>query len=146
MFHPQGPTFFELAEQALSSTRHGYDLLAPKFDYTPFRTPQGFLDAVGAALAALGPFDAGLDVCCGTGAAMAMLRPHCRQRVVGIDFSQGMLEVGRQRTAEAPGGAVWSSSAAMCWPCRSTPPSMSLFPSGRSATSWKRTSRASSAR
>ena len=39
MFHPQGPTFWELARQALSSTQRGYDLLAPKFDFTPFRTP-----------------------------------------------------------------------------------------------------------
>jgi ubiquinone/menaquinone biosynthesis C-methylase UbiE len=105
MFHPKGPSFFELAVQALSSTQRGYDLLAPKFDYTPFRTPQDLLDAAGVALEGLGPFDAGLDVCCGTGAAMAMLRPRCRERVVGIDFSQGMLEVGRRHTAEAPGGA-----------------------------------------
>lgn len=105
MFHPKGPTFFELARQALSSTRRGYDLLAPKFDYTPFRTPQLLLDAMSVHLQALGPFDAGLDVCCGTGAVMAMLRPHCRQRVVGIDFSGGMLEVGRQRTADATGTA-----------------------------------------
>lgn len=105
MFHPKGPTFWELAVQALSSTQRGYDLLAPKFDYTPFRTPQGLLDAVADQLAALGPFDAGLDICCGTGAAMAMIRRHCRRRVVGIDFSQGMLDVARQRTADARGEA-----------------------------------------
>jgi ubiquinone/menaquinone biosynthesis C-methylase UbiE len=105
MFHPKGPTFRELAVQALSSTQRGYDLLAPKFDYTPFRTPQVLLDAVGEQLEALGPFDAGLDICCGTGAGMAVIRRHCRQRVIGIDFSQGMLEVARQRTADAPGDA-----------------------------------------
>ncbi len=105
MFHPKGPTFRELAVQALSSTQRGYDLLAPKFDYTPFRTPQLLLDAVGEQLAALGPFDAGLDLCCGTGAAMAVIRRHCRRRVTGIDFSQGMLEVARQRTSDAPGDA-----------------------------------------
>jgi ubiquinone/menaquinone biosynthesis C-methylase UbiE len=105
MFHPKGPTFRELAVQALSSTQRGYDLLAPKFEYTPFRTPQSLLDAVGEQLDALAPFDAGLDLCCGTGAAMAMIRRHCRQRVTGIDFSQGMLEVARQRLAEAPGSA-----------------------------------------
>jgi ubiquinone/menaquinone biosynthesis C-methylase UbiE len=105
MFHPKGPTFRELAVQALSSTRHGYDLLAPKFDYTPFRTPQLLLDVVGEHLAALGPFDAGLDLCCGTGAAMAVIRRHCRQRVTGIDFSQGMLDMARQGTADAPGEA-----------------------------------------
>jgi ubiquinone/menaquinone biosynthesis C-methylase UbiE len=105
MFHPKGPTFFELAVQALSSTERGYDLLAPKFDYTPFRTPPQLLEAVAVHLAALGPFDSALDVCCGTGAAMLMLRPLCRGRVVGLDFSRGMLEVCRQRTAEAPGEA-----------------------------------------
>ena len=39
MFHGPGPTFFELARQVLSSTERGYDLLAPKFDLTWFRTP-----------------------------------------------------------------------------------------------------------
>jgi ubiquinone/menaquinone biosynthesis C-methylase UbiE len=105
MFHPQGPTFYELMVQAMSSTEHGYDLLAPKFDYTPFRTPQAVIDAVGRHLATLGPFRAGLDVCCGTGAAMAMLRPLCTERVAGLDFSHGMLEVCKQRIADAPGTA-----------------------------------------
>src|SRR5437588_4372209 len=102
MFHPQGPTFWELAVQALSSTEKGYDLLAPKFDYTPFRTPDVVLEAVAAQLRALAPFDAALDVCCGTGAAMRFLRPLCRQRVVGLDISAGMLAVARQLTADAP--------------------------------------------
>jgi SAM-dependent methyltransferase len=97
MFHPQGPTLRELAVQALSSTERGYDLLAPKFDHTPFRTPDVILDAVGAFLAPLGPFGSGLDLCCGTGAGMRMLRPLCRDRVVGLDFSRGMLEAGRER-------------------------------------------------
>ena len=44
MFHEKGPTLRELAEQALSSTDHGYDLLASKFDYTPFRTPDAMLE------------------------------------------------------------------------------------------------------
>src|SRR5437763_10148780 len=98
MFHAKGPTFWELAVQALSSTEHGYDLLAPKFDYTPFRTPDAVLARVGEHLAPLGPFTSGLDVCCGTGAAMRMLRPLCRERVVGLDISAGMLGVARQRT------------------------------------------------
>jgi SAM-dependent methyltransferase len=106
MFHPQGPTFWELAGQALSSTRRGYDLLAPKFDYTPFRTPEVILAKVGEHLAVLGPIAAGLDVCCGTGAALRMLRPLCRAQVVGVDFSLGMLAVGRERTADVPGTAA----------------------------------------
>src|SRR5262249_18433690 len=84
----------------------GYDLLAPKFDYTPFRTPDLVLARVGEHLAPLGPFASGLDVCCGTGAAMRMLRPLCRERVVGLDFSAGMLAVARERTADAPGTAA----------------------------------------
>jgi SAM-dependent methyltransferase len=106
MFHPQGPTFRELMAQAMSSTEHGYDLLARKFDYTPFRTPQLVIDAVGRCLAPLGPFGAGLDICCGTGVAMAMLRPLCTERVVGLDFSRGMLEVCKEQTAGAPGSAA----------------------------------------
>lgn len=105
MFHPNGPTFFELAEQALSSTQRGYDLLAPKFDCTPFRTPQPILDAVAEYLRPLSPFGCGLDLCCGTGAGLAMLRPLCQQRVVGLDFSQGMLEVCRRNLTQAPGTA-----------------------------------------
>jgi SAM-dependent methyltransferase len=106
MFHPQGPTFFELAVQALSSTEQGYDLLAPKFDYTPFRTPQELVDAVGVQLQPLAPLGAGLDLCCGTGAGLRMLRPLCRERVVGLDMSRGMLDICRQRTADAPGTAA----------------------------------------
>ena len=63
MFHPKGPSFLELARQALSSTERGYDLLAPKFDYTPFRTPQWLLDAVAKPLREMGPFRSGLDLC-----------------------------------------------------------------------------------
>ena len=105
MFHPQGPTLIELAVQALSSTERGYDLLAPKFDYTPFRTPDDLLAKVSAYIGSASSVEAALDVCCGTGAAMRMLRPLCRQRVVGLDMSQGMIDTGRDRMAGAPGCA-----------------------------------------
>ena len=68
MFHPQGPTFGELARQALSSTERGYDLLAPKFDYTPFRTPDSLLELVAPLIGNEKPIDSALDLCCGTGA------------------------------------------------------------------------------
>jgi SAM-dependent methyltransferase len=103
MFHPQGPTFWELAEQCLSSTERGYDLLAPKFDYTPFRTPDEILDGLARHLGPPRSIDAALDMCCGTGAAIGILRPLCRQRVVGIDFSQGMLDMARGHFAEQSG-------------------------------------------
>jgi SAM-dependent methyltransferase len=105
MFHPQGPTFWELARQALSSTQRGYDLLAPKFEFTPFRTPDAILAAAAAEIGQPGCVDDGLDIGCGTGAATGMLRPLCRRRVVGIDFSHGMLDVARQRIPEMPGSA-----------------------------------------
>jgi SAM-dependent methyltransferase len=91
MFTEHGPTLRELAVQALSSTEHGYDLLAPKFDLTPFRTSDRFLEAVTDTLRPLGPFTAGLDICCGTGAGTGVLRALCRERAVGVDFSAGML-------------------------------------------------------
>ena len=97
MFHPQGPTLLELARQGLSSTRRGYDLLAPKFDYTPFRTPDPIVRVVGARLARRGPFADGLDLCCGTGVGLRMLRPLCARRAVGLDFSAGMLAEARRR-------------------------------------------------
>ncbi|MET9464396.1 methyltransferase domain-containing protein [Streptomyces sp. NPDC006544] len=92
MFTSQGPTLRELAVQALSSVERGYDLLAPTFDQTPFRTPDRMLDAVEETLADReGSFGAGLDVCCGTGAGIGMLRRLCRGRVTGVDLSAGML-------------------------------------------------------
>ncbi|WP_432078460.1 class I SAM-dependent methyltransferase [Streptomyces sp. YPW6] len=100
----QGPTVRELAVQALSSTEHGYDLLAPKFDRTPYRTPDRVLDAVTAEVRRLGPFGTGLDVCCGTGAGVGVLRQVCRERVVGVDFSAGMLAEAREAFPPGDGG------------------------------------------
>lgn len=95
MFSAQGPSLRELTVQALSSVEHGYDLLAPKFDHTPFRTPASILEATTAALASAGPFERGLDVCCGTGAGLGVLEAVCRERPVGVDFSGGMLAQAR---------------------------------------------------
>ncbi|MGW1881588.1 class I SAM-dependent methyltransferase [Streptomyces sp. NPDC001970] len=97
----QGPTLRELTVQALSSVEHGYDLLAPKFDATPFRTPERILDEVVRTLRPLGPFGAGLDICCGTGAGTRALGEVCQDRVVGVDFSAGMLDVARGVQAKA---------------------------------------------
>ncbi len=94
MFHPEGPTFRELAREALSSTERGYDLLAPKFDVTPFRTPDEILRAAAVYLRA-DPPGCALDLCCGTGAMLEVLRPITRELPVGLDFSQGMLRVAR---------------------------------------------------
>ena len=87
--------------QALSSVEGGYDLLAPKFDHTPFRTPDGVLDAAAGALRPLGPFGPGLDVCCGTGAGMRVLTSVCQGRLTGVDFSAGMLAQARRAHPDA---------------------------------------------
>ena len=91
----------ELAVQALSSVEGGYDLLAPKFDYTPFRTSDGVLDATAGALRSFGPFGRGMDVCCGTGAGMRVLRSVCQGPVTGVDFSAGMLAQARSAHPDA---------------------------------------------
>ncbi|WP_411077812.1 class I SAM-dependent methyltransferase [Streptomyces sp. cmx-10-25] len=101
MFTPQGPTLRELTVQALSSVEHGYDLLAGKFDATPFRTSDRVLDAVARTLEPLGPFDSGLDVCCGTGAGLGVLRAVGAGRVTGVDFSTGMLAEARHAHPDA---------------------------------------------
>jgi ubiquinone/menaquinone biosynthesis C-methylase UbiE len=106
MFHPEGPSLLELLRQALSSTERGYDLLAPKFDVTPFRTPDAILEPMARAVGGAGSVDAALDVMCGTGAATHWLRPLCRTRVVGVDFSTGMLDEARRRLEDAPGSAA----------------------------------------
>jgi ubiquinone/menaquinone biosynthesis C-methylase UbiE len=103
VFSPQGPSLRELAVQALSSVEGGYDLLAPKFDHTPFRTSDAVLDATADALRPFGPFDRGLDVCCGTGAGLRVLESLCRGPVTGVDFSAGMLAQARA----AHPGAGW---------------------------------------
>ncbi|HEX3345895.1 MAG TPA: class I SAM-dependent methyltransferase, partial [Polyangiaceae bacterium] len=106
MFHPDGLSLLELLRQALSSTEAGYDLLAPKFDATPFRTPGAILAPIAREVARGGSVRDALDVMCGTGAAMAALRPWCTERVVGMDFSAGMLAEARVRVSQAPGGAA----------------------------------------
>jgi SAM-dependent methyltransferase len=102
MFTSQGPTLRELTVQALSSVERGYDLLAPKFDGTPFRTPDTVLGPVTRALHDLGPYGDGLDLCCGTGAGLGVLDAVCTGRTVGLDFSAGMLRVARDA---APGSS-----------------------------------------
>jgi SAM-dependent methyltransferase len=116
MFSPEGPSLRELAVQALSSVEHGYDLLAPKFDHTPFRTPAPLLDAVATTLRRIGPFDDGLDLCCGTGAGVDVLAKVCQVSVTGVDFSAGMLDVARGRTRAAGPRVSWVRGDARALP------------------------------
>lgn len=105
MFHPDGPSFRELMIQALSSTEKGYDLIAKKFDHTPFRTPDPVVEAMAKVIGEPRSIRSALDVCCGTGASMMRLRALCSERVVGLDFSQGMLDEAERRLRDAPGDA-----------------------------------------
>ena len=116
MFHPSGPSFWELAHQALSSTEKGYDLLAPKFEYTPFRTPDEVLKASVATLTR--PVDSALDICCGTGAALTALGPFVRDRLVGLDMSRGMLSEAEKRVSGVAGPAKiqWVRGDALAMP------------------------------
>ncbi|MFF0273742.1 MULTISPECIES: class I SAM-dependent methyltransferase [unclassified Streptomyces] len=111
MFTPQGPSLRELTAQALSSVEHGYDLLADKFDATPFRTSDRLLGAVAHTLEGLGPFDSGLDVCTGTGAGLGVLRSVCAGPVTGVDFSTGML--ARARAAHPSAELVRADALAL---------------------------------
>ncbi|GGJ06087.1 class I SAM-dependent methyltransferase [Streptomyces brasiliensis] len=120
MFSPQGPTLRELAVQALSSVEHGYDLLAPKFDHTPFRTPDSVLESVATALVGTGPFEDGLDLCCGTGAGMDVLARVCRGSVTGIDFSAGMLDVARRQPRPSGPRVAWVRGDARALPFSSS--------------------------
>lgn len=97
MFHPEGPSLYELAIQALSSTDRGYDLIAPKFDYTPFRTPDVLLER---AMRELGDVDRAIDLCCGTGAGIRAMLPYVKKEIVGLDRSQGMLDEARRRIGD----------------------------------------------
>lgn len=116
MFSPEGPSLRELAVQALSSVERGYDLLAPKFDHTPFRTPDPVLESVAEVLTGLGPFDDGLDLCCGTGAGTDVLARVCRRSVTGLDFSAGMLHVARHRPRPARPRVAWVRADARALP------------------------------
>lgn len=106
MFHPRGPSLRELVQQALSSTEHGYDLLAPKFDLTPFRTPEPVLRAAADVVRRdAAPIELALDLCTGTGAALWHLRSLATSRAIGVDVSRGMLAEAERRMAHAPGTA-----------------------------------------
>lgn len=101
MFHSKGPSFIELTRQALSSTIDGYDLLADKFEYTPFRTPDLFVEVLVSELLH-GSCENILDIGCGTGAIPRGLLRHKKfsGNIVGIDNSTGMLEEGKRLTKE----------------------------------------------
>ncbi len=64
----------------------------------------------------MGPFDDGLDLCCGTGAGTRVLTGVCRRRVTGLDFSAGMLAVARERAGAAGPAVHWVRGDARALP------------------------------
>ena len=96
-FSHGGPTFWEMMQQAASSTQRGYDLLAAKFDKSVFRTPECIVASMEESLKRRGPYQDGLDVGCGTGALTELLLRVCQRRVVGLDMSEGMLDRARDQ-------------------------------------------------
>lgn len=98
MFAPDGPSLLELVIEGLSSTRTGYDRLAPRFDATPFRTPAPVLERVAAHVASLPRAGTVVDLCCGTGAVLEHLAPYA-DKLVGVDFSPGMLAIAQHKLA-----------------------------------------------
>jgi SAM-dependent methyltransferase len=95
-----------LAVQATTNTRQGYNLLAPRFDLTPYATPTDLIEACRARVDALYPIDRrlsrGADLACGTGRATRVLHRSCAL-VDGYDFSPLMLDVARRRTIPSEG-------------------------------------------
>ncbi len=96
-------TFFEQLHQALQSVEDGYDLLAPKFDQSRYITPETILQPFFKKLQSeKGPFDSGIDICCGTGAATVHLAKLCQKELVALDLSQGMLDQCQQKLTQLP--------------------------------------------
>ena|SRR3989344_2996219 len=106
MFHPKGPTIFELINQGLSSTKKGYDLLAPKFDYTRFMTPPAIVEATANYLRLEGSFDCAIDLCTGTGAGINALLPIVREKILGVDWSEPMLTEARRKFPGSPNNPI----------------------------------------
>jgi len=96
MFKKGGPTARELLKQSLSSTKGGYDLLAPKFDNTPFRSDKKVLSEISSYIKKHAPFNNALDVCTGTGAGVETLHPFVKKSIIGVDWSSEMLKQARK--------------------------------------------------
>lgn len=113
------PTFWELAIQASTSTRHGYNLLAPRFEQTGYATPSFLIEACRRRVDRLFPpspsAGRGADLACGTGRAIAAMRGD-GLRWDGYDFSPGMLRQARMRLGEAGASLIDADLATLDLP------------------------------
>lgn len=74
--------------------------MAPKFDRSPYKTPEEILLPFFQYIKTEEKFGAGLDLCCGTGAATIHLAKICDQ-VTALDLSDGMLDQCRKKMDDA---------------------------------------------
>lgn len=114
MFGPGGPSFLDLTVEALRATDRGYDHLAPKFDTTPFRTPDDLLDQVAVHLRAGPRIERVLDLCCGTGAVLKRW-VELYEEGVGVDFSRGMLDEAERWPPPAGKQVRWVHADVLQW-------------------------------
>ena len=92
------PTYLELFRQAMQNVEGGYDLLAPKFDSTRYKTPEAILEPFFREVSEqIGSVKHGIDICCGTGAASIHLLKLCEEQITALDISQGMLDQCRHK-------------------------------------------------
>jgi len=92
------PTFFELFRQSMQNVEGGYDMLAPKFDHSPYVTPDFILNPFFKKIRSENiSFQRGIDICCGTGAGSLHLLNYCSKKMTALDLSAGMLEQCEQK-------------------------------------------------
>lgn len=101
-----GPSFLEYAAQATSSTEAGYNVLADSFDGTVFYTGSVAPVELARVIDAAGPVSTALDLGTGTGAGIGFLRSHVKDKIVGLDLSEGMLEQARAKFGQAKSPSV----------------------------------------
>lgn len=71
-----------------------------KYADMPVRNQDGYLQTLERSKSYLRPEDAVLEIGCGTGSTALLLAPHVA-RITGTDIAPGMIEIARERQAEA---------------------------------------------
>lgn len=97
-------------EQRADLVRQMFDRVCRRYDLNNFLLSfgmDGYWRWRARRLLALQPTDSVIDLCCGTGAVTRCLaRAVPRGQVIGVDFSEGMLEPARMHPAEPGAGRV----------------------------------------
>ena len=105
--HPVTNKYYAPGDQRAERVNQLFDTIAPRYDLVNDLQSLGLHRRWKRRLVRLAdskPGDCALDVCCGTGdISLALARAGLK--VVGLDFSEGMLAVARQRLGRAGTGA-----------------------------------------